>query len=124
MQEEDMALANLDLTAAVTVPARSRKRTPAPSAANALSADEVRGVSREKKRPGSKDLAPGMRRYTIVVPEEMVERVKHEVAARWGLKVMETWEGLVLLGLEAFDAGYLPPMEDVPAAVRQLKRPE
>ena len=122
--QEDTALENIDLSAPVAATARPRKRTAAPTAADDLSADEVRSVSREKKRPGSKDLAAGMRRYTIVVPEEMVERVKHEVAPRWGLKVMETWEGLVLLGLEAFDAGRLPPMEEVPAAVRQLRRPE
>lgn len=99
-----------------------RKRPVAPTSIDDLSLDTVRGVMRPEKRPGSKGLPPGMRRYTIVVPEALVERVNGEVAADWGLRIAETWEGLVMLGLEAYEAGRRPPMEDVPAAVRQLRR--
>ena len=120
MQQEDTGLTEIVLTTVPAVVGRSRRSVP--SAIDGLSADEVRGVSKEKKRPGSKDLPPGMRRYTIVVPDELVERVKREVATGWGLKVMETWEGLILLGMEAYEAGRRPPMEEVQAAVRQLRR--
>lgn len=113
-----------ELLAAVTTPAarRGKGRERAPTALDELRVEEVREVVIQRPKPGSKGLEPGMRRYTIVIPEEMVERVKGEVAANWGLKTMEAWEGLIRLGLEAYESGRRPPMEDVPAAVRKLQR--